>query len=248
MKLKKSDIKIPAFRVTSEFDEDMREAYKASLKHAGMIQKPIVRVIKTDGQGEHIFELVDGLNRISPLPDDSEIEVDVIEVDDATALFYNVITATVKGKANKRQIHEAIEKIAKMKPDMDLKEIAESLGIPYKKLQYLAEPLKWTPKMREAIYEDKLPVQYIRKIAQSSAKDPTKDKILQQAIDGAWRMEQVDAALIHPKAFSKMEPPKKFRAMDTSTCQCCGAVLPRKGLAFVYLCSKCKEELKPHVD
>ncbi len=241
MIIKKSNIRIPKVRVTSEFDEDTRRAYLASVKEVGIIQKPIVRKV-THATGTQWYELIDGYNRIQPLKDDEMIEVEVMDVPDDKALLYNLTTALLKGKANKRQALDAIEKLA-TEGKMDLAQLSRITGIPRKKLEYIAEPLKWTKYMRDVIFHEQLQHRNVRIIAQAKCKDTQKDKITKLAIEDNWDTNQIKAALLHPKAVSKL-PAKKFRAVDSALCACCGKSFPRKGLKFVYLCDKDLKTLK----
>lgn len=263
MRIKRGDILVPTLRVGADYDEATQKALHASVEALGIIVKPIVRLL-ANGALPLQYELIDGYHRIAGIPLDQEIEVEVVEADDATALLLNVQTAYLKGKPNRRQLLRALQHLAES--GYNLKTLSATTNIPYQTLHYLAEGLKWTDAMITADVEGSLPHGHIRKIAQAKETvnvqdengkagvieqeltDGKRDNLLRMAIRNQWSMDELKAALVHPDAIIKGTKKVPHRgATEKLVCVVCGEEVKKGSDAhWVYICDKDYDILEAH--
>ena len=228
--VKKDRIKIPEIRVSSEMDDKIRRAFNLSIDRMGTIQYPIVREIEG---GE--LELIDGRNRLEE-DKKEDIEVIVKVATDEQALLFNLIQGVARGKPNRRDMLNVIERLMQTHGTND-KVLSELTGIDYDRIRYLKRPLGWSPRIRDALLDGKISYNVARAVAESKQEDKIKSKVEQDLLTGLYG-EPVDVPV--EKIRAALETREYFQARTQAR-----AAAKKTGAVVKDSCSLCQKEAPP---
>ena len=118
------DIVVPEVRVTAQFDEELYERFKESIKAVGQITPPICYEVKEE------LVLCDGLHRLQEAINNGEPEISVVVIpgDMVDVLTKNIFLDHLRGKT---PVSEMIKVLKTLYEDyhLDPDQIAERTGL-----------------------------------------------------------------------------------------------------------------------
>ncbi len=189
MKLRKIDpnkIMIPEVRVTAQFDDELLEMFKSSIKEVGQLA-PII-CCEVDAQ----IVLVDGLHRLQEAAANKAETIDVVIMpgDMTDVLTRNIFLDHLRGKTPPSEMVKVIEVLWK-EYGMDSEKIAVKTGLTrdyVEKLQLISEI---TPMGRKCLDEGLIGVGHAAVLAK--IKDPERQEIvLNQLLIYRWKVREFE--------------------------------------------------------
>lgn len=223
MKLKKVsplDVKVPEVRVTSVFDEEMKQMLQGSIKQVGLVAPIICCEVEAE------FILVDGLHRLQEAIAQGwkTIDVAVIDGDMIDVLTKNIMIDHVRGKHPVSQMVKVIEALWK-EYKLDSEQIAAKTGFSrdyVEKLQLISE---LTPMCRQALDEGRIGVGHAA--ALTRLKDPIKqDTVLQQLLMYRWGVKELEQYIKDVLAIVEQPQPAQVASQPAAPakvrCRYCG--------------------------
>lgn len=186
-KIKPDKIMIPEVRVTAQFDKEIWEQFRSSIKEVGQIA-PIICCL-VDSQ----FVLVDGLHRLveAKKAGAEYVDVAVIDGDMVDVLTKNIFLDHLRGKTPVSEMVNVIEVLWK-EYGLDSEKIAQKTGMTrdyVEKLQLISE---LTPACRKALDEERIKVGHA--VALTRVKDPVRQEtVLGQLLLYNWTVKDLEA-------------------------------------------------------
>jgi ParB/RepB/Spo0J family partition protein len=233
-------VKIPEVRVTSYFDDELKELFKHSIKEVG-VQQPIL--VAFDGND---YWVIDGRNRLEEarLQGLSEIDAVVIKADMKTVLLKNLSLNVLRGKLKPTEMLQVVNELYS-KYNMDIDTIARQSGLRRDYVEKLLSIAKCSPAVITALDEGKISVGHAfeisrvqdfevqeRLLAMTNAYNFTV-KYLHDVVDETLKvLEERKKA---PKAEKKKAEPK----IPTAKCEFCGQEWPIRKVTSVTICVSC---------
>ena len=247
MKLRKVDphsIKIPEVRVTAQFDEELYQRFKDSIKAIGAVAP----IICYEVEGELV--LCDGLHRLQEAitAGDSAIDVVVIPGDMIDVLTKNIFLDHLRGKTPVRQMVNVI-KTLNQEYNLDSEQIKEKTGLSRDYIEKLIKISEASPVILDALDQGVIGVGHAFELSRLPYPIQQEEVIAKQQV---WRFtvkelhEQVDAVLKEmdllksaPPAppSSQPLPPRQYK------CEGCGEVIEPRYLRPVMVCPQCFGEV-----
>lgn len=137
---------IPEMRVTAQFDPDLLEQFRESIKEVGAIAPPIVYNV----EGELV--LCDGLHRIREAIDngDKTVNVAVLEGDMVDVLTKNIFLDHLRGKTPASEM-VAVINILYETHHLDIDEIRKRTGLTRDYIEKLLRIASASPSVQEAL-------------------------------------------------------------------------------------------------
>ena len=228
VRVKPGEIVVPEVRVTAQFDEELYQRFKESIKAVGQITPPIVYKVKDQ------LVLCDGLHRIQEAIANGEAEIDVAVIpgDMVDVLSKNIFLDHLRGKTPVSQMVTVI-KALNQEYNLDPDQIGEKTGLTRGYIEKLLQISTASPAVQEALDQGIIGVGHAFELSRLPYPIQQEEVIAKHQV---WRFsikelkEQVDAVL------SEMDLIKQSEAPITPSVP----QPPRK-----YSCEGCKEETEP---
>lgn len=235
-----SDIKIPEIRVTSSWDAEVLEHFKASIRAMGVIN-PIIVVEDADG-----YYLVDGLHRLqeAQAAGEREIKAYVFKGSMAEVHLLNLQLNHMRGKTPATQMARVVRELQE-KHGLQSWEIAQRTGISRDYVEKLLELSKCHPIVLECLDEGDIKVGHAYELSRIPDHD-IQLKVLYQLLQYRWTVsefkEHVDNVLkiMQEKAQAQSQAPKRPpKELIRIQCDVCGGEHPAKMMVSKILCPAC---------
>lgn len=243
MKLRKVDpksIKIPEVRVTAQFDEDLYEQFKNSIKEIGQITPPICYEVDKE------LILCDGLHRTQEAiaAGDPTIEVVVIPGDMLDVLTKNIFLDHLRGKTPVSQMVKVIKTLY-TEYNLDSDQIKEKTGLPREYIEKLIKISEASPVVQEALDKGLIGIGHAFELSRLPHPIQQEEVIAKHQV---WRFtvkelhEQIDAVLIQMELLKKTSPelppgeppePRQYK------CEGCHEAIEPRFLRPVLVCPTC---------
>jgi len=247
MKLRKVDpktIKVPEVRVTAQFDEDLYEQFKTSIKEVGQITPPICYEVDGD------LILCDGLHRLQEAiaAGDPTIEVVVIPGDMLDVLTKNIFIDHLRGKTPVSQMVKVI-KTLNTEYGLDSDQIKEKTGLSREYIEKLIKISGASPVVQGALDQGLIGIGHAFELSRLPYPIQQEEVIAKHQV---WRFtvkelhEQIDAVLVQMKlqeAAPPAAPPGSLRGPAQYKCEGCHEVIDPRYLRPVLVCPKCFGEV-----
>lgn len=240
MKLRRiapSKISVPEVRVTAQFDPELYEMFKASIKDVGQITPIICMEVN-----EEII-LVDGLHRLIEAKEHNEpfIEVVVLPGDEVDVFTRNIFLDHLRGKTPVSQMRRVIDHLVQ-EYKLDSETISQKTGLTRDYIEGIMEINELTPYCLEALDDGRLKIGHARHL--TKIKDPvTQDIIAADAItfnrSVAYVADVVKMAL--PSASPEAASPVQAPPHETAKVRCgvCTDEYLPGDLRMIALCPAC---------
>jgi len=243
MKLRKVDphsIKVPEVRVTAQFDEDLYQQFKDSIKAIGAIAPPIC--YEVDGA----LVLCDGLHRLQEAiaSGDSTVEVVVIPGDMLDVLTKNIFLDHLRGKTPVSQMVKVIKTLYQ-EYNLDSDQIREKTGLTRDYIEKLIRISGASPVVLDALDESIIGVGHAFELSRLPYAVQQEEVIAKHQV---WRFtvkelhEQVDAVLQELDLLKEAPPPSspgESRKPAEYRCEGCHQIVEPRYLRPVMLCPDC---------
>lgn len=240
MKLRYVDprkISVPDVRVTSVFDSELLQEFKASIKELGILEPPVCV-----DDGENLY-IVDGLHRVLEAIEMKTklIQVAVVEGTIKDVLIQNLSLNNLRGKINPTDTARVL-KVLYDEQGMGVDEISKKTGFSedrISKLLYIARAVKG---VLEALDDGLISLGHAFLLSKIEDKDVQERVLAQQLIyhfkipDLAQHIENVDAEKQHRE---NMPPPEATYTPQPLKCTYCGEDYPINQLANPNVCPVC---------
>lgn len=247
MKLRKVNphqITVPKVRVTAQFDEDLYQQFKNSIKEIGQITPPIC--YEVDGE----LVLCDGLHRLQEAiaAGDSDIEVVVIPGDMLDVLTKNIFLDHLRGKTPVSEMVKVI-KILYQEYNLDPDKIKEKTGLSRDYIERLIKISEASPTVLNSLDQGVIGVGHAYELSRLPYPIQQEEIIAKHQV---WRFnvkelhEQVDAVLKEMdllKSAPPASPPGSSLPPIQYKCEGCGEVVEPRYLRPVMVCPKCFGEV-----
>ena len=231
------EVVIPETRVTSYFDNEVYEQFKATIKTAGVLE-PII-VVEVDKK----YFLVDGLHRLLELKNAGEKKVPAVIVpgDEKAVFLTNLFLNVLRGKpriAELRQVIELLYNDYKMGVD----QIAKETGLGVRFIDDLLLIGKLPDPIQEAFDEGKL--EKGKALALVRLPDAGAQVYIYEALQGKrlttkdWG-DYIEVYLGHRQAPAPAPAPEPVMPTTTSKCDVCNEEKELKWIQFVGICPEC---------
>jgi len=238
--LKISDIKIPDVRVTSQWDSDVLEHFKASVRSLGVIA-PIIVVHDEDG-----YWLVDGLHRLQEAQANGQEEIKAYVFSGSLAQVHllNLQLNHMRGRTPPTQMARVVREL-KEKYGMQDWEISQKTGISRDYIQKLLDISRCHPLVLEALDAGDIKVGHAYELSRIPDHE-IQLKVLYQQLTYRWTVkdlaEHVDNVLklmAEREKAQEQEPPRRPRELVKIQCDVCGSEYPAKAMVSKVLCPAC---------
>jgi len=139
-------IVVPEIRITAVYDDELTELLHGSLEVVGQLI-PILVVGLEEG-----YELVDGLHRLQEAKDrgDRTIPGVVLEGDSVTAMCYNIVANTQRGKTRASEVVRVIDSLVHTH-GLDVIQIQERIGMTREYIERLWKIGEAAPSVLDAL-------------------------------------------------------------------------------------------------
>lgn len=239
-KVKPDTIKVPEVRVTAQFDEELLEQFKASIKEIGQITPPICYEV----EGELV--ICDGLHRIQEAISngESEIVVAVIPGDMVDVLTKNILLDHLRGKAPVSQMVTVIGALYQ-EYGLDPEKISDRTGLSREYIEKIIAISKASPAVLQALDEGVIGVGHAFQIARLPYPIQQDELIAKHQV---YRFpvkdvkSLVDDTLREMKLLAEAGPPQTVvepRPVATYHCEGCKHEIAPHYLRAVMLCPEC---------
>lgn len=243
MKLRKVDpksIKIPEVRVTAQFDEDLYQQFKNSIKEIGQITPPICYEVDKE------LILCDGLHRLQEAiaAGDATIEVVVIPGDMLDVLTKNIFLDHLRGKTPVSQMVKVIKTLY-TEYNLDSDQIREKTGLPREYIEKLIKISEASPVVQDALDQGLIGIGHAFELSRLPHPIQQEEVIAKHQV---WRFtvkelrEQIDAILVQMdllKQAPPAAPPGNPPAPAQYKCEGCHEVIEPRFLRPVLVCPTC---------
>lgn len=227
-KVKLDEIKVPETRVTAQFDDELYEQFKESIKVVGQVTPPIC--YEVDGE----LVLCDGLHRLQEATANGEpdIRVIVLSGDMVDVLTKNIMLDHLRGKTPVSQMVKVIGALYQ-EYSLDPDQIGERTGLSRNYIEKLIKIAQAAPSVLLALDEGVIGVGHAAELARLPYPIQQEELIAKHQV---WRYsvkelhEQIDAVLQEMELIAKAPP--------------AGATVTTRP-APVYNCEGCKHEIEP---
>lgn len=240
MKLKKVDpkrIKVPETRVTSYFSEEAMEAFKSSIKEAG-IQQPIL----CTKVGEDLF-LVDGLHRLQEALrlGIATVDVAIQEGEEADVYLRNLYLDHLRGKTKVSEMVNVLGLLYHLY-GFDSEKIAERTGLPRDYVEKIILISEASPQVRQALDDEKIGVGHAFELAR--LRDHIlEEELLAQLLAYHWTLkdfkEHIKNVLELRSQAPEIEATRAVRETAKVKCHYCEAELEPSQVACPITCPSC---------
>jgi ParB/RepB/Spo0J family partition protein len=238
--LKISEIRIPDVRVTSQWEPEILEHFKASVKALGIVA-PIIVVHDSDG-----YWLVDGLHRLQEAQANGETEIKAYVFSGSMAQVHllNLQLNHMRGKTPPTQMAKVVRELQE-KYGLQIWEIAQKTGISRDYIQKLLDISRCHPLVLEALDNGDIKVGHAYEISRIPDHE-IQLKVLYQQLTYRWSVsdlkDHVDNVmrLLEERAQgapqAPQRPPKELVRIQ---CDVCGSEHPAKIMVTKILCPAC---------
>lgn len=214
--------------MTAQFDEDLYERFKESIKAVGQITPPIVYQV-----GEELI-LCDGLHRLEEAikNEDRSVEVVVIPGDMIDVLTKNIFLDHLRGKTRVSEMVQVI-KLLYSEYNLDPDQIKEKTGLPRDYIERLIKISQASPAVQVALDQGVIGVGHAFELSRLPYPIQQEEVIAKHQV---WRFsikelkEQIDMILQAMKEAAEQQPPGQGKTQRPPP---------------VYNCEGCKEEIEP---
>lgn len=243
MKLRRVDpktIKVPEVRVTAQFDEELYQQFKESIKAVGQITPPIVYQV-----GEELI-LCDGLHRLEEAIKSGESSVDVVVIpgDMVDVLTKNIFLDHLRGKTPVSQMVKVIKKLYE-EFNLDPDQIKEKTGLTRDYVEKLIKISQASPVVQDALDQGIIGVGHAFEISRLPYALQQEEVIAKHQV---WRWtvkelhDQVDTVLKELELIAKQPPPAgpaETKRPIQYVCEGCKEIVEPRYLRPVMLCPDC---------
>jgi len=247
MKLRKVDpksIKVPEVRVTAEFDQELYQQFKESIKAVGQITPPICYAV----EGELV--LCDGLHRLQEAIASGESTVDVVVIpgDMVDVLTKNIFLDHMRGKTPVSQMVKVIKTLYQ-EYNLDSDQIQEKTGLTRDYIEKLIRISEASVVVQDALDQGVVGIGHAFELSRLPYPVQQEEVIAKHQV---WRFtvkelhDQIDAVLRElelikeaPPAAPSQEPRKAAQY----ACEGCHEVIEPRYLRPVMLCPNCFGEV-----
>jgi len=247
MKLKKIDphiIKVPEVRVTAQFDVELYERFKDSIKAIGQISPPICYEV----EGELV--LCDGLHRLQEAIAGglTSIDVAVIPGDMVDVLTKNVFLDHLRGKTPVAQMIQVIKTLYQ-EYNLDPDEIKDRTGLSRDYIEKLIRISEASPEVLRALDQGVIGIGHAFELCRLPYPIQQEEVIAKHQV---WRFsvkelhEQIDAVLEQLEQIKReppVPPPGGPRKPVEYKCEGCHESVEPRYLRPVMLCPNCFGEV-----
>jgi ParB/RepB/Spo0J family partition protein len=235
-----ADIKIPDVRVTSQWEPEILEHFKSSIRALGVVA-PIIVVHDADG-----YYLVDGLHRMQEAQalGEKEIKAYVFKGSLAQVHLLNLQLNHMRGKTPPTQMAKVVRELQE-KHGLQVWEIAQKTGISKDYIQKLLDIARCHPLVLEALDNGDIKVGHAYEISRIPD-DDIQLKVLYQQLTYRWTVQDLKdhvdniLKLLEERAKeqpqSRQKPPKEYVKIQ---CDVCGHEAPAKMMVTKILCPAC---------
>ena len=247
MKLRKIDphtIKVPEVRVTAQFDEELYQQFKDSIKAVGQIAP----VICYEVEGEMI--LCDGLHRLQEAINSRESSIDVVVIpgDMIDVLTKNIFLDHLRGKTPVSQMVMVIKALYQ-DYNLDSDQIKEKTGLTRNYIEKLIRISEASPVVLTALDQGVIGIGHAFELSRLPYPIQQEEVIAKHQV---WRFtvqelhEQIDAVLEQLELI-KTQPPKTSTSEPRQpvqyACEGCHETIEPRYLRPVMLCPNCFGEV-----
>ena len=243
-KVKPSEIKVPEVRVTAQFDEELLQQFKDSIKAVGQITPPICYEI--EGQ----LVLCDGLHRLQEAMTNGQSSVDVVVIpgDMVDVLTKNIFLDHLRGKTPVSQMVKVIKTLYQ-DYNLDPDKIKEKTGLARDYIEKLIRISQASPVVQDALDQGIIGVGHAFELSRLPYAIQQDEIIAKHQV---WRFavkelhEQVDNVLREMKVMAEAGPPEVVtgpRAIAVYHCEGCKGEIEPRYLRPVMLCPECFGEV-----
>jgi len=247
VKLRKVDphsIKVPEVRVTAQFDEDLYQQFKESIKAVGQITPPICYEV----DGEVI--LCDGLHRLQEAIDSGESTINVVVIpgDMIDVLTKNIFIDHLRGKTPVAQMVKVI-KTLDQEYNLDSDQIREKTGLTRDYIEKLIRISGASPVVQEALDQGVIGIGHAFELSRLPYAIQQEEIIAKHQV---WRFTvnelhgQIDAVLRELELLKQepaAAPPTEIRQPVKYRCEGCHEEIEPRFLRPVMLCPTCFGEV-----
>lgn len=243
-KVKPSDLVIPKVRVTAQFDEELYQQFRNSIKAVGQITPPIVYKVGED------LVLCDGLHRVKEALDSGESTIDVVVIpgDMVDVLTKNIFLDHLRGKTSVSQMVRVIGALSQ-EYNLDPDQIKEKTGLTRDYIEKLIKISQASPVVQEALDQQWIGVGAAFEISRLPYAIQQEEVIAKQRVYGfkvADIKGLVDKTLEELKLIAAAGPPvvvTEPRPIATYHCEGCQQGVEPRYLRPVMLCPNCFGEV-----
>jgi len=234
------DIVVPEVRVTAQFDEELYERFKESIKAVGQITPPICYEVKEE------LVLCDGLHRLQEAINNGEPEISVVVIpgDMVDVLTKNIFLDHLRGKT---PVSEMIKVLKTLYEDyhLDPDQIAERTGLKRDYIEKVLTISTASPSVQQALDQGIIGVGHAAELARLPYALQQDELIAKHQV---WRFtikelhEQIDNVLREMKALKDAPPPIEATqppAPRQYLCEGCHNPVEPRYLRPVMLCPDC---------
>lgn len=247
MKLRKIDphnIKVPEVRVTAQFDEDLYQQFKDSIKAVGQISPPICYEV----EGEMV--LCDGLHRLQEAINNGESTIDVVVIpgDMIDVLTKNIFIDHLRGKTPVSQMVKVI-KALNLEYNLDSDQIKEKTGLSRDYIEKLLRISEASPVVQDALDQGVIGIGHAFELSRLPYALQQEEVIAKHQV---WRFtvkelhEQVDGVLKEMELIKEASPgisTPSTRPTPKYYCEGCHQEVEPRYLRPVMLCPNCFGEV-----
>lgn len=242
--VKPSEIKVPEVRVTAQFDEELYQQFKDSIKAVGRITPPICYEV-----GEELV-LCDGLHRLQEAMANGEPTIDIVVIpgDMIDVLTKNIFLDHLRGKTRVSQMVTVIKTLYQ-EYNLDPDQIKEKTGLTRDYIEKLIKISQASPSVQQALDEGIIGVGHAGELARLPYAIQQEEIIAKQQV---WRFtvkelhEQIDNVLREMQLIAAEGPPTAVtepRPIATYHCEGCKQEVEPRYLRPVMLCPNCFGEV-----
>ncbi len=247
MKLRRVDpktIKVPEVRVTAQFDEELYQQFKESIKAVGQITPIIVYQV-----GEELV-LCDGLHRLQEAKEAGESTVDVVVLpgDMIDVLTKNIFLDHLRGKTPVSQMVKVIKKLYE-EFNLDPDQIKEKTGLTRDYIEKLIKISTASPAVQDALDQGTIGVGHAFELSRLPYPIQQEEIIAKHQV---WRFTipelkgQIDAVLKEMELIKQETPPAgptEPRKPPQYACEGCHEIIEPRYLRPTMLCPNCFGEV-----
>lgn len=243
MKLRRVDphtIKVPEVRVTAQFDEDLYQQFKDSIKAVGQITPPICYEV----EGELV--LCDGLHRLQEAiaSGESTVGVVVIPGDMVDVLTKNIFLDHLRGKTPVSEMVKVIKTLNK-EYNLDPDQIREKTGLTRDYIEKLIRISEASSVVQEALDQGVIGIGHAFELSRLPYAVQQEEVIAKHQV---WRFtvkelhEQIDAVLKELELLKEAPPTLPSEGPRKPVeyhCEGCHEIVEPRYLRPVMLCPNC---------
>jgi len=238
------EIKVPEVRVTAQFDEELYQQFKESIKAVGQITPPICYEI----EGEMV--LCDGLHRLQEAIASGEptVKVVVIPGDMVDVLTKNIFIDHLRGKTPVAQMVKVIKTLYQ-EYNLDTDQIREKTGLTQDYIEKLIKISGASPVVQEALDQGVIGIGHAFELSRLPYPIQQEEVIAKHQV---WRFtvkelnEQINMVLKELdllKQAPPTTPSQETRAPAQYACEGCHNIIEPRYLRPVMLCPNCFGEV-----